>query len=57
MKDWKPGDSAQVSDRLHPRFGEVGVVERLGETGGLWVRHQDGVLIYHPWGYDIVRRG
>lgn len=55
MKKWQVGDTVVVADSTHPRWMERGMVDRLGDTGGLYIRFSDGAVEYHPWGYDIIR--
>lgn len=57
MHEWKPGEKTQITDRVSAYFNQVGTVERLGKSGGLYVRHADNEVEYHPWGFDIVRSG
>lgn len=55
MHAWKAGESVVIVDPTSAYCGQIGVVDRRGDSGGLWIKHEDGQVVYHPWGYDIVR--
>ena len=56
LNDHKPGDRLVITDPRSAYYGQVGTVEAKGETGGLYLKHEDGRVVYHPWGYDIERK-
>lgn len=55
MHKWKIGDRCEITNRVSAYYGQEGVIESFSPTGIPCVRHKDGKLVYHPWGYDIIR--
>ena len=50
------GERVRIEDPRSARYGEVGTLEPHPDTGNLWVRHEDGALIFHPFGLSRVRQ-
>ena len=53
--NFKLGDTVKITDPKSAYYGQTGIVERKGDTGGLYVKHDDGKIVYHPWGYERIR--
>jgi len=49
--EYRPGNYVRITDPKSNYFKELGIVDRKGITGGLWVKHNDEEIVYHPYGY------
>lgn len=55
-ESWEPkrGDRIRIVDPKSVYYGQEGVVDDIGMRGQLYVRHADGRVVFHPWGYEKV---
>jgi hypothetical protein len=45
------GKTVEITNFRSAYYGQCGVVVDKGFKGGVYVRHDDGETVYHPWGY------
>ncbi len=54
IDDFKEGEMVRITDIRSVYYGQIGEVDREGKTGGLYIKHSDGQVVYHPWGFERV---
>jgi len=52
----KLGEMVEIIDPKSKYYGQTGKVVKEGKTGGLYIKHDDGQEVYHPWGWERVRK-
>ena len=53
---FREGEEVKITDSVSIYYGQIGIVDHEASMGGLYIKHKDGKIVLHPYGWERVRK-